>query len=171
MRTPKIRKNHVCVSKLVLNYVRASEMHPHIKWDHTVLHLCLICSENLKTSKENTCCVLLWYLYKIEEFWEARIRQCQSQWPRNLKHELSSPARTLGSCVRIPLEEWMSVYVFSVFVLFCVQVAALWRADPPSKEFRILCKKDYEIEEEARAQPRPVEPWIKNKSLYQMYII
>jgi hypothetical protein len=33
----------------------------------------------------------------------------------------------------------MDVWVYSVFVLFCVQVAALRRADPPSKESYQLC--------------------------------
>jgi hypothetical protein len=37
-----------------------------------------------------------------------------------LRYELSSPARTLGSWVRISLEACMSVCVYSVFVLFCV---------------------------------------------------
>jgi hypothetical protein len=37
-----------------------------------------------------------------------------------LRHELSSPARTLGSWVRIPHEAWRSVRVSSVFVLSCV---------------------------------------------------
>jgi hypothetical protein len=46
----------------------------------------------------------------------------------------------------------MSVCVYSVFVLFCMYVAALRWADPPSKESYRLCKKDYETEEEARAQ-------------------
>jgi hypothetical protein len=41
-----------------------------------------------------------------------------------LKHELSSLAEILGSWVPIPLEAWMSVCVYSVFVLSCVQVAA-----------------------------------------------
>jgi hypothetical protein len=54
--------------------------------------------------------------------------------PRGLGHELSSPAQTLGSWVRIPLVTWMFVCVYSVFVMSCVQVAALRRADPPSKE-------------------------------------
>jgi hypothetical protein len=49
------------------------------------------------------------------------------------------------------------VCVFSVFVLFCVQVAALRRADHSSKESYRLCKKDYGTEEEARAQQRAVE--------------
>jgi hypothetical protein len=35
----------------------------------------------------------------------------------------------------------MSVCVYSVFVLSCVQVAALLRADPPSKETYRLCKR------------------------------
>jgi hypothetical protein len=47
--------------------------------------------------------------------------------------------RTMGSWVRIPLEACMSVCVYSVFVLFCVYVAALQRADPPSKESYWLC--------------------------------
>jgi hypothetical protein len=62
-----------------------------------------------------------------------------SQWPRGLRHELSTPAKTLGSWVRIPLEAWLFVCIYSVFVLSCVQVAALRRADPPSKESYWLC--------------------------------
>jgi hypothetical protein len=45
---------------------------------------------------------------------------CRSQWPRCLRHELYSPARTLGSWVPIPLEAWMFLYIYSVFVLSCV---------------------------------------------------
>jgi hypothetical protein len=41
----------------------------------------------------------------------------RSQWPRGLRHELSSLTRTLGSWVRIPLKSWMFVRVYSVFVL------------------------------------------------------
>jgi hypothetical protein len=57
----------------------------------------------------------------------------RSQWSRGLRHEMSSPAWTLGSWVRIPLEAWMFVCVYSVFLLSCV-VAALRRADHWSKE-------------------------------------
>jgi hypothetical protein len=46
------------------------------------------------------------------------------------------------------------VFVYSVFMLSCVEVAALRRADPLSKVSYRLCKKDYETEEEARAQQR-----------------
>jgi hypothetical protein len=44
----------------------------------------------------------------------------RSQWPSGLRHAPSLPAWTLGSSVRIPLEAWMSVCVYSVFVFFCV---------------------------------------------------
>jgi hypothetical protein len=47
-----------------------------------------------------------------------------------------------------------------VFVLSCVQVAALRRADHSSKESYRLCIKGYETEEEARAQERAVDPLI-----------
>jgi hypothetical protein len=48
----------------------------------------------------------------------------------------------------------MNVCVYSVFVLSCVQIAALWRANHSSKESYRLCKKDYESEEEARVQKK-----------------
>jgi hypothetical protein len=64
------------------------------------------------------------------------------RWPRFLKHDLSSLARTLGLWVRIPLKG----------MVVCVYVAALRRADHESKESCRLCKKDYETEEEPRAQ-------------------
>jgi hypothetical protein len=63
----------------------------------------------------------------------------RSQRPSGLRHELFSPAQTLGSWVRIQLQAWMSVCVYSVFVLSCMQVAVLRRADPPPKEFYQLC--------------------------------
>jgi hypothetical protein len=46
----------------------------------------------------------------------------------------SSPARTVGSWVRIPLEAWMSVCIYFVFVLSCVYVVASRQADPSSEE-------------------------------------
>jgi hypothetical protein len=48
----------------------------------------------------------------------------RARWPRGLRYELSSPARTLGSWVRIPLEAWMSVCIYSVFV-FCYVCSGL----------------------------------------------
>jgi hypothetical protein len=44
----------------------------------------------------------------------------RSQWPCGLRHEPSSLARTLESWVRIPFKAWISVRVYSVFVLFCL---------------------------------------------------
>jgi hypothetical protein len=50
----------------------------------------------------------------------AEARVCHSQWPRGLRHELPSPVPTLRPWVRIPLEAWMFVCIYSVFVLSCV---------------------------------------------------
>jgi hypothetical protein len=55
------------------------------------------------------------------------------------------------------------VCVYSVFVFFCVLVAALRWAEHSSKESYRLCKNDYETEEEARAQQKAVEPLMKEK--------
>jgi hypothetical protein len=49
-----------------------------------------------------------------------KLPKCRSQWPRGLRHEPSSSTQTLGSWVRIPLEPWMSVYVYSVCLVLCV---------------------------------------------------
>jgi hypothetical protein len=44
----------------------------------------------------------------------------RSQWLRDLRRELSSPAHILRSWVRIPLEAWMSVCLFSIYVVLRV---------------------------------------------------
>jgi hypothetical protein len=47
----------------------------------------------------------------------------ETQWPRGLRHELSSLARPLGSWVRIPLRAWMfglCMRLFCVFVVLCL---------------------------------------------------
>jgi hypothetical protein len=62
----------------------------------------------------------------------------QLQCPRGLRYEPFSPARILVSWVRIPLEACVCVY--SVFVLFCVYVAALRRAGPSSMKSCRLCR-------------------------------
>jgi hypothetical protein len=54
---------------------------------------------------------------KFLSSWDSLRR---SQWERGLRAEMSSPAQTLGSWVRIPLEAWLSARVSSVFVLSCV---------------------------------------------------
>jgi hypothetical protein len=81
---------------------------------------------------------------------------CRSQRPLGLRHELSSPARTLGSWVRIALEALLSVCFYSVFVLSCVQVAALRRADFLFKESYRLCKRSRNCQA-AKTQQRAVE--------------
>jgi hypothetical protein len=48
------------------------------------------------------------------KFGEADIKGGRSQWLRGLRHEPSSPARTMGSWVRIPLDVWMLLCVHSV---------------------------------------------------------
>jgi hypothetical protein len=57
----------------------------------------------------------------------------RSQWPRDLRHELTSLARTLRSRARIPLKAWMSVCVYSVSVLSYVQVGPCDRLIPRPK--------------------------------------
>jgi hypothetical protein len=49
------------------------------------------------------------------------------------------------------------VCVYSVFVLSRVQIAALRRADPPSKESYRLCKGVQETEKAAKVQQRALE--------------
>jgi hypothetical protein len=85
-----------------------------------------------------------------------------SQWPRSLKHELSSPAQTLGSWLRIALEALMSACVYSLFVLFCVPVAALRRADPTSKESYRLCKRlrNWKRGQDQTKGSRATEKWM-----------
>jgi hypothetical protein len=49
---------------------------------------------------------------------------------------------------------------FILFMLSCVQVTALRRADHPSKESNRLCKKDQETEKAAKVRQMAVEPHI-----------
>jgi hypothetical protein len=72
--------------------------------------------------------------------------------PRGQRHEVSSPAYTPGSLVRIPLEAWMFVCVCSVCALLC----SLRRAGPPSEESYRLCKEIKKLKKRPRS----------NKGLY-----
>jgi hypothetical protein len=73
-----------------------------------------------------------------KNFWRLIRFNCRTQWPRGLRHELSSLSRTLGSWVWIPLKACMSVSVHCACVVLRV-VAALRRTDPPYKEPYWLC--------------------------------
>jgi hypothetical protein len=101
---------------------------------------------------------------KNSEMFAMLHRFCLEKMQCNILHRpftvvaMSSLARTLGSLVRNPLKTWMSVCVYSVFVLSCVQVATLRRADHSFKEFYRLCKKDYETKKKVRVQQRAVQP-------------
>jgi hypothetical protein len=69
-----------------------------------------------------------------------------------------SPAQTLGLWVEAHLRHGcLCVCLFCVCVDLCVG-SGLARADHSSTDSYRLCKKDYETEEEARAQQRAVEP-------------
>jgi hypothetical protein len=66
-------------------------------------------------------------LFKYTARFLVRYKYIQLTWgaadrsgrPRCLRHELSSPAQTLGSWVRIPLEASMSVCIYSVCAVLC----------------------------------------------------
>jgi hypothetical protein len=87
----------------------------------------------------------------------------RSQWPRCLRHELSSLTRTLWSWVRIPLKAWISVYAF--ILCLCCPVCRQRLCDGESYR---LCKNDYGTEEEDKAQQRAVVPskneWMMNET-------
>jgi hypothetical protein len=66
------------------------------------------------------------------KFGFIKFQMSRSQRPRGLRHEVSSPAQTLGSWVQIPLKAWMFAFILR---LCCpMLVVALRRADPLSKE-------------------------------------
>jgi hypothetical protein len=62
---------------------------------------------------------------------------------------------------------WMSVCLYSMFVLSCVWVAALLRAAHSSESYR-LCKKDYRTEEVTTAQQKALEPWMNENEYILM---
>jgi hypothetical protein len=67
--------------------------------------------------------LLSWHNFYLANVLKFHIRVdnnygCRSEWPRGLRYELSSPVRTLGSWVRIPLKACMSMCAF-ILCLCC----------------------------------------------------
>jgi hypothetical protein len=60
------------------------------------------------------------FLNTNREVWIAEGQNRWSRWPRDLRHELFSLARTLGSWVRNLLKSWMSVCAFILCLCFSV---------------------------------------------------
>jgi hypothetical protein len=77
------------------------------------------------------------------EFQRTIGRYGRPEWSRSLRHELSSPARGLGSWVRIPLGAWMCSCGSLCRYRHCKGT------DPPLKESSRLCK-DQETEKAAK---------------------
>jgi hypothetical protein len=96
-----------------------------------------------------------------------------SQRSCGLRHEPSSPARILGSWVRIPLEAWVSMYVYSVFVVSCVQISPLRRAEPQSKKFYRLCKRsrNWKSGQGPTKGCRDIDVWNHHNHVSQFLII
>jgi hypothetical protein len=67
--------------------------------------------------------------------------ESRSQWPRCLRHEMSSPARRLETWVRISLKAWMFVCIYSIFSLSCVGsgLTSVW--SPVQGVLPTVCKK------------------------------
>jgi hypothetical protein len=84
----------------------------------------MVSSVFIEGMDEYSCSILRPWNYIHGSSWDVA-----DQWQRGLRHELSSPARTLGSWVRILFKTLMSVLV-----------AGLRRVDHSSKEFYRLCK-------------------------------
>jgi hypothetical protein len=74
--------------------------------------------------KGNTMSVLIKCQSHLPRKTASIINEGRSQWPRGLRHELSSLARTLGSWVWIPLKALVSVCAF--ILCLCCPVCG-WR--------------------------------------------
>jgi hypothetical protein len=70
----------------------------------------------VENQRERKLCRTLHYTLLLD-FIRSTSRHRGTQWQRGLGHELSSPARALGSWVQIALKAWMSVYVYFVCVM------------------------------------------------------
>jgi hypothetical protein len=86
-------------------------------------------------------------------------------WPRGLRHEMSSSTQTLGPWVQIPLKAWMSMCVYSVFVLSCVGsgLPTAWSTVRGVYNFKINSEREQTGEPNRRGgrrQKRNKEIWI-----------
>jgi hypothetical protein len=62
--------------------------------------------------RENSPLLPLWEPQILHCYYEI----CRSHWTRGWKHEMSSPAETQGSWVRVPLKAWISVFILCLCV-------------------------------------------------------
>jgi hypothetical protein len=83
-----------------------------------VLKLTLRGYGNVKCCNYNAYFMYTVYIYIYRRLWVDVIGR--SQWLRGLRNELSPPAGTLGSWIRITLEALMSVCVYSLCTVVCV---------------------------------------------------
>jgi hypothetical protein len=102
------RRQTVSFRQQLLNWGTATKMREG-RHKHTHSIIILIMKYNCKYYNN----IRTWNLICIQFL-------CRSQWTHGVRHELSSSARTLGSWVRIPLEAWVSVCVYSVCVVLYV---------------------------------------------------
>jgi hypothetical protein len=96
---------------------------------------------------------------------EWMYRSSRWQWPRGLRHETSSSAWTLGSWVRIPIEAWVFVCVYSVFVLSCVGsgLATGWSLVQGVLPIVYKCKNTEPHKEEAKARYGLQRHWSRRR--------
>jgi hypothetical protein len=134
---------------------------------HADLQQLTIHRDRTKCSALSQSCDFLFSLLKaLGSIYFKYTKRCWSQWPRGLRHELSSLAQTLGTWDRISLEACMSVCVYSIFVLSCVHVSALRRADPPFKESYRLCERSRDLKsgqgttKDCRTIDRWMDGWV-----------
>jgi hypothetical protein len=72
----------------------------------------------------------------------SQIYSRRSQWLRGLRHELSSPARTLGSWFPTLPEAWMSVRISSVSVFRVTEALWKWRCGTVSASWFCFLRKN-----------------------------
>jgi hypothetical protein len=111
-----------------LNVPRSLEPWDHLPWCFATARLLQSLSENYKNGDVERGEpmggdeILNRTLISVSRDWThyfrcTNIYLSRSQWPRGLRHELFSIALRLGFWVRIPFQAWMSLCVYSVFVL------------------------------------------------------